>query len=214
LAVEEKGIYSVEKFIVARRLMYWQVYLHKTALCAEKMLVRTLQRARRLALQGVSLGVPQPLGLFLALPNTPALGSQLLLQFCQLSDDDVNLALKLWAQAAPCTVLQDLSHRLVNRRLLKLRFGREPAAPALLAAERERWATELNLPSPADAEDYVFAGEVSNLPYASALQDPDRTGILILGKDGQTRDLADAADMSNLQALSHRLTKHYTCTPG
>lgn len=223
LVVEEKGIYSVEKFIVARRLMYWQVYLHKTALCAEKMVGRVLDRARELLHHDPDgLAVAEPLRSFLRLPPQENLAEQEKAQwlsppwldrFVQLTDTDLQFALQQW-QHADDPVLADLCQRLMQRRLLKITLQREPFSPKWLAETRHRFRNQLPLPDAVGY--YVFSGQVSNLPYLDR-ESPADTPVIpridILMKTGELRPITEAADMANLRALAERVTKYYAVRP-
>jgi HD superfamily phosphohydrolase len=210
LVVEEKGIYSVEKFIVARRLMYWQVYLHKTGLAAEVMLLKILELAKQALQAGIDLpGVP-PLKELLALQQAGPYDEQRLVDcFVQLGDDDVLSAIKQWQHVQAAPLLADLCYRLVHRRLFKLRFAKEPFSNAYLQQLRERFQQELGLSEEA-LEAYVVHGEAQNLAYLPGADQP----ISILKKDGRLLELAQAADVSNIQAMGQTVTKYYVCTPG
>lgn len=211
LVVEQKGIYSVERFLVARRLMYWQVYLHKTAVSAEKTLVKALQRARDLQAAGTALPGPPDLLYFLARPaGVLPSDDELVARFVRLGDQDIWLALQQWC-SHPDSVLADLADRALNRRPFKIRFRTAPLTTEELAALRGRFQQEMNL-SEAEVKYYVFGGNVSNLGYRDTAT-PEEAPIRILMHDGRLLDLLAATDIPSLAALTERVTKHYVCTP-
>ncbi len=209
LVVEEKGIYSIEKFIVARRLMYWQVYLHKTVLSAEFMLVNVLSRAKELARSGQTLFASPALTLFLK--NEFSRDDfdrdlSLLEEFCQLDDFDIMGAMKVW-QKHPDSILSDLCQRLVRRKLFKIELRKEPYSENELKVAKTRVAKSLNL-SPEEASYYLIHNSIDNRAYstASAL-------IKIKFKNGRISDVAAASDHLNLTALSDLVEKHFLCYP-
>jgi HD superfamily phosphohydrolase len=208
LVVESKAIYSVEKFIVSRRLMYWQVYLHKAAMAAENMLVNLLRRARQLTERGEDIYLDQNLGYFF---HTPVSGEhinrEVIERFIQLDDDDVQFHIKKW-QYSPDKVLSDLSDGLLRRKLLKLRFQQEPVEPDVIAAELTNFCTRTGY-SPEEAAFFVFSGKVSNLAYIQKSEIP----ITVLFKNGETMDLAAASDLQNIETLSAPVTRYYMCYP-
>jgi len=208
LVVEEKGIYSVEKFIVARRLMYWQVYLHKTALVAENMLVLVLQRARQLLREGFPLECDPNLGWLLAHAEADADPQELIRRFTAIDDTEIMYGLKRWSQSST-PLIADLSNRLLKRRLLKIKFYPEEVSQEKLQNIQDHFAEKLNL-TPEAVEHYVFARKASNRAYEKASAEP----IQILYKDGSIRDLAEASDLENIGALSAEVVKHYLCFPG
>ncbi len=209
LVVEEKGIYSIEKFIVARRLMYWQVYLHKTVLAAEHMLVAILRRARELVEQGTALFGSPALQLFLSERFTETDFSdnpQLLSQFCKLDDYDILGAIKVW-QEADDVLLADLCKRLVSRRLFKIDLRKTPIEPAEIEHLRLK-ATKIFGLSPNEASYYVIADTIDNRAYNKAAH-----SIFVKFKDGSIVDAATASDHLNLSALSQTVEKHFMCFP-
>jgi HD superfamily phosphohydrolase len=207
LVVEEKGIYSIEKFLVARRLMYWQVYLHKTSLAAEQMLIKVLQRAKELAQSGVQLEVPESLAFFLYNEISAAdfsdPGRRLLDQFAQLDDFDVVMALKMMRRSED-VVLRELSQRLINRQLFRVELKNDPFPESQIEGMREEVKRKLNL---ADNEiDYfVFGGQESNRAYTT-LKDE----IYILFKNGTVSPLSSNEDIG---IQPKNITKHYLCYP-
>jgi HD superfamily phosphohydrolase len=207
LVVEAKGIYSIENFLMTRRLMFWQVYLHKTAIAAEKMLVNVLKRAKELAEQGVELFASPALHYFLYHPvdryaflNDP----QALEQFTDLDDNDIWSALKVWAKY-PDTVLSLLSTALLNRNLFKIEIEPKPFSAAYIADKQEKFARKYAI-STVEARYLISDDEISTNMYSEA-----DDSIAILFKDGSTKDIAEASDMLNIQLLSKKIRKYYCC---
>jgi hypothetical protein len=205
LVVEEKGIYSIEKFIVARRFMYWQVYLHKTVLSAEFMLVNALRRAQELARSGVELHCSPALRHFLYHKVTlsdlegdsAALG-----YYAALDDFDIAAALKVWQQHED-RVLSMLASHLVNRRLFKIEIQRESFSPNRVNSEIDRVAAKYGF-SKEEAAYFVIHSSVDNRAYNSQYD-----VIRILMKDGSVRDAAEVSDHLNIAALSSVVEKHF-----
>lgn len=205
LAVEIKGIYSVEKFLIARRLMYWQVYLHKTVLAAEHMLVKIIDRARLLARSGEKLFATPVFSMFLE--NTYhasdfAAGSPLIGRFAALDDFDIMASVKAWAQH-PDPVLSILCRGLVNRNLFKVKLQATPFDPEEVD-QLQRKAVKLFNISEKDLSCFVFTDRVENKAYNVTDEK-----INILMKDGSIKDVADASDNLNLAALSSPVTKYF-----
>ncbi len=204
LVVEEKGIFSIEKFLVSRRLMYWQVYLHKTVLCAEKMLVTTIMRAKELIRQGVPVSAPSPvLDYFLQQQQPPDIAEKLEL-FCQLDDVDILGAIKSWVRH-PDKVLAALCRMLVDRRLLKVRLQADPVSEEVLYQHRQEVAAFAGI-SESDATYLVFSGEASNTTY-----DPHEERIHILFKDGSVRDISGVDNALIQHNLARPVKKYYFC---
>lgn len=206
LMVEEKAIYSIEKFLVARRLMYWQVYLHKTVLSAEKMLVKIVQRARQLIRSGVKVRSGSAvLDFFLRLEDLDeSMVGANLDRFCLLDDFDVMSAVKQWMFHSD-TVLSTLSACLIDRRLLKVRFQATPFSDAYVAEMRSAVAQSLSI-SFEEAGYFVFTGDAVNTTYNPA----DET-IGILFKDGSVRDISQVDNALIHQTLSSPVKKYYFC---
>jgi HD superfamily phosphohydrolase len=202
LMVEEKGIYSIEKFLVARRLMYWQVYLHKTVLSAEQMLVRILTRAKELVGSG-ALRVDPEVPLYGFLEDMQALDLD---RFCRLDDSDVEGLLKRW-RFHPDRVLSTLSSWLIDRRLLKIRLGGAPVTPAELQETRRAVAQNLGI-SERDAGYFVFEGMASNSTY-----DARDEKIKVLFKSGEVRDISGVDNALIHQTLATPVKKFYFCYP-
>ncbi|OQD42904.1 phosphohydrolase [Croceivirga radicis] len=206
LVVEEKGLYSVEKFLMARRFMYWQVYLHKTSLAAEQLLVRILNRARELAASGVPLNISKTLEFFITREEDALLDQDALLMFTQLDDVDVLAALKGW-QFHEDFILSELSKIILNRNLLKVKVKNKPFNQAKLNHKRELVKKEFNLDD-SQVDYLVFTGAVGNQAY-----NIENENIHILSKNGKLVDVAKASDHFNLAALSEKVTKYYACYP-
>ena len=212
IVVEVKGIYSVEKFIVARRLMYWQVYLHKAALSADLMLGNILRRARELFEADQPLFLDENLGYFFRTsisPSTPS--KEVIERFIQLDDHDIEFAIKKW-QYAEDQVLSSLCRRLLNRRLLKLKIKDSPFSEKKLKKYRAKAMADFDLSEEA-AKYFVFSGKVSNQAYLGEVKGEEKDPILIRLKNGKLKDLAKASDMQNITALSAPVVKHYLCWP-
>lgn len=208
LVVEEKAIYSIEKFLVARRLMYWQVYLHKTVVACEMMLVETLRRAKMLALQGTGVFASPALLQFLTARHDRASfrDPAILGDFLKLDDHDVMGAVKVWCDH-PDKVLAQLATDLVHRRNLRIKLQNIPWDDTRIAELREKVAAQLGIPL-ADAAHFVITGNIVNNAY-----DPAKDRIELLYKDGSTRDIAEASDNLGIQALARPVTKWYLAWP-
>ena len=209
LAVEAKGIYSIEKFIVARRLMYWQVYLHKTVLAAEFHLTKILQRAKQLAREGKKVPAPKTLKIFLN--NTFrekefANNKEVFNAFLSLDDYDILSCIKNWCNH-PDKVLSTISQNLINRKLNKIVLQKEPIDQNQLEDLKKAGKKMYNL-SDNEISYLVYAGEISNNAYN---QEEDRINILF--KNGKVADIAEAADLLNISVLSKSVTKYYLCFP-
>ncbi|MEM7655828.1 MAG: HD domain-containing protein [Bacteroidota bacterium] len=208
LVYENKGIYSLEKFILARRLMYWQVYLHKAALSAEQTMVHILKRVRWLHEQGHPPAMGEPLRYFFTHHiQTDELDSEVLERFIQLDDNDVEYAIKQWQSAAD-RVLVDLCRRLMERNLLKVQLQTEPFSPDQVTNLRTRYQAQTGL-SEEESTYFVFDGKVANQPYFENSHEP----ISIWFKDGSLVDLATATDLQNIHALSEPVVKYFLCVP-
>ncbi len=207
LVVEEKGIYSVEKFLIARRLMYWQVYLHKTVLAAEQMLVQTLRRARELTRSGDPVDCSDNLAYFLYNDISPDRfhrdGHRALRTFALLDDFDVVSALKTWRQAAD-PLLAYLSACLLDRRLFRLELSNAPFERAYVEHIREQVLEESPF-GPSALPYLVFEGQETNSAYSTSKDE-----ILILHKNGRVLPMSESADHS---IQSQLITKYYLCYP-
>ncbi|MCC6251176.1 MAG: HD domain-containing protein [Bacteroidia bacterium] len=209
LTVEAKGIYSVEKFIIARRLMYWQVYLHKTVLCAEKMLVNILTRAKHLARNGAELPSTPPLNFFLK-NNFPLQefysDSKILEIFSRLDDYDIFTSIKMW-QWHNDRVLNLLCNSLVDRKLWHIEFSNTPFEQEFILKIKNKIKQALTL-SDEEAEYFVISDSVSNNAYK-----PGNDKINILYRDGTVKDIAEASDQLNISVLSNTVEKFFICYP-
>ena len=207
LVVENKGIYSVEKFLTARRLMYWQVYLHKTGVAAEQLLIRVLKRAKELTRQGVTLTASMPLMYFLKNDITlEHFNTEALELFSELDDYDIVAAMKAW-QYEDDFVLKNLCGMIINRDLLKCKLKKKPIKKELLTKHREALIAKYNI-SKTEADYFVFSGEVSNQAFTEKKQ-----RIKILHKNGKIEDIVKASDQLNIKALSKSVTKYFICYP-
>ncbi|GAA0745605.1 HD domain-containing protein [Gaetbulibacter jejuensis] len=207
LVVEEKGIYSVEKFLVARRFMYWQVYLHKTSLAAEQLLMRVLSRAKELTNKGVHLQASEPLQYFLK--NEISLddfNKETLEAFSRLDDYDIVSAMKTW-QFHEDFVLRNLCEMIINRDLLKVKIKNKKIKKDVLLKHTQNLMNKHSI-SKEEAEYFVFYGEISNQAYNAKKQ-----GINILQKNGKIVDIAKVSDQFNIKSLSKQVTKYYICYP-
>ncbi len=209
LVVESKGIYSIEKFIVARRIMYWQVYLHKTVISAEFLLINILKRANYLSENGTPPFATPALRTFLerkvtkaAFENEP----ELLDRFAELDDYDVLTAIKVWKHHAD-PVLSRLSGFMVDRELLKVKLYTEPVPGEKLDRLRSELAEAWRI-SPGEAAYFVFSDTIKNSAYSL-----DRDRINILYKNGELKDITEAADTLSLTVLSNPVEKHFLCLP-
>jgi HD superfamily phosphohydrolase len=207
LVVEEKGIYSVEKFLIARRFMYWQVYLHKTGLVAEQLLIRMLQRAKELVSKGVKLQSSKALDYFLENDVTlKAFNKEALQLFAQLDDYDIISAMKSW-QFHDDFVLRNLCEMIINRDLLKIKIKKKPIKKDRKQSHIKALVDKYAI-SEAEANYFVFTGEISNQAYEQNSQN-----INILYKTGKIQDIVKASDQLNLKALTKPVTKYFICYP-
>ena len=197
LMIEEKGIYSIEKFLVARRLMYWQVYLHKTVLSAEQMLRRIIKRAKL-----IQAPCQFPLQHFIELQNnniTPQ-------QFCEIDDHDVMMAIKQWT-THPDIVLSYLCKGILNRNLLKINYSTEPVNEEMIFQKTKETMSSLRI-SEEDANWLVFAGEASSRTYNF-----ENERIKILFKSGSIKDITAVDNALINENLKGKVKKYYICYP-
>ncbi|MBT8244773.1 MAG: HD domain-containing protein [Winogradskyella sp.] len=207
LVVEEKGLYSIEKFLIARRFMYWQVYLHKTGLVAEQLLTRMLQRAKELVKSGMSLEASEPLAYFLKHEvNLSNFDDKRLEIFSRLDDYDIVSAMKSW-QYHDDFVLRNLCDILINRDLLRVKLKNKPISKSRLNTHRKALMEEYSITQD-EADYFVFQGKITNQAYKSKKEQ-----INILFKNGKVKDITKASDQLNLKALSKPATKYYICYP-
>ncbi len=206
LAIDDKGIYSVEKFLVARRLMYWQVYLHKTVIVSETILTKVLQRARKLSLEGVELFSSSALRFFLKRNVEKEFTNEDLELFSKLDDYDVFGAIKEWANNDDF-ILADLSHRLVDRKLLKIEMGDKHIDENHVAELRAKVAKQFNI-SYEDADNYVITSKVENNAYKKGSD-----SIYLLKKNGDVQDIAFSPDQQSITAISEAMKKYFLIYP-
>ena len=209
LAIEAKGIYSIEKFIIARRLMYWQVYLHKAVLSGENLLVNILKRAKELAEKNTVLFCTPAFKKFLYNNYEQAdfIKSPALLEtFALLDDYDIMTSIKVWMDHKD-PVLSMLCKQLVNRRLSHVEMQKNPFKESQIQEIRDKFKKSLHL-SDKEVEYFVFTGNVTNEAYRA-----DKIRINILFKDGSVVDIAEASDQLSIDVLARTVKKYYLCYP-
>lgn len=207
LVVDIKGIYSIEKFLVARRLMYWQVYLHKTSTGAECMLINILKRAKELATQKKELFASPALAYFLYNHITADdfySSPEALRYFTLLDDSDIISAIKVWEEHEDL-VLSTLCKALTNRRLFKIKIQEEPIDTSIREKYLEQYIRDFKV-NRHDAEYFIGEKTVSTDTYNSK---DDKINILY--KDGTIKDISEASDMLNIQVLTKKVEKYYFC---
>ncbi len=214
LVIDEKGIYSLEKFLVARRLMYWQVYMHKTVIASENLLVKILQRAKELAEEGNDLYATPALKFFLNNKIeaadlkrdgnfTPGL---IATTFTRLDDSDILVSAKYWADSND-RVLADLSSRLMRRDLLAIELQDEPFEEERIN-DLKALTSKMTGIEPELTGYYVYSDTITNLAYA-----PGAPEVTILLKTGKTANISTVSDMFDHRFLSERITKYFLCYP-
>jgi HD superfamily phosphohydrolase len=209
LVVEQKAIYSIEKFLIARRLMYWQVYLHKTVLSAETLLTYILKRAKELASQDVDLFATPTLLLFLKNDFKAVdfkTNKKLLDQFTKLDDSDIMACIKVWCEH-PDKILSKLATNLLERKLFKIEMQSAPIAASykkkLISLVCKKYKINQQ-----EAKYFVYADQVNNSAYNA-----NQFNINILSNNGDLMDVAKASDQLNIQSLSQTVTKYFICYP-
>lgn len=206
LVVEAKGIYSIENFLMSRRLMYWQVYLHKTAVAAEKLLIKTFTRAKELSNKGVKLFASPALQYFLENNVDKSLfennRNEVLRHFVNLDDNDIWCALKVWTGHED-TVLSRLSRCLVDRQLFKTEVSAEPKNEEQIRGKVKEYMDAFDI-SEYEASYFYSANVISTNMYNEADDSID-----ILYNDGTIKDIAVASDMLNIELLSKKVDKYY-----
>jgi len=207
LAIEDKGIYSVENFLMARRLMYWQVYLHKTVIVSENLLTLALKRARYVISGGMDLFASSSFKHFLK-KNWQKEGftERDLELFARLDDYDVLGAIKEWTHCDD-KILSDLSKRIVNRQLFKIKLGDEIIDKAKVEELKYKVSQKLNI-SFEDASYYITSGKVENKAYSKGHEN-----IYLLKKDGDVQDIAFSPDQQSISAISELMKKYYLIYP-
>lgn len=209
LVIDEKGIYSIEKFLIARRLMYWQVYLHKTVIAAEAVLVKTLERASYLVQNGKQLFATPAFSYFLQnrvteyeFLNNP----HMLDMYSRLDDFDVFASIKVWSTDDD-PVLRMLCTKLTQRNLPAIEISNEPFDRDYIQTLYKAAATQLNI-SEQDASYFVFSDSVTNKAYS-----PEGFSIKVLYRNGLVKDIAEASDQYNITALTQPVRKYFLCYP-
>lgn len=209
LVVDEKGVYSIEKFIVARRIMYWQVYLHKTVLAAEFLLIKILTRAKELAMQNVQLFCTPALQHFLynKLNDKDFANNPLHLEtFALLDDYDILTSIKVWTNHED-VVLSMLCNMMINRKLYRVEISKTPFSEEKIESYKNNFISQNNL-SYAEKDYFVFTDVIENNAY-----NPKKDSIQILYKNGHTTDIGIASDQLNISSLSTPVKKYFLCYP-
>jgi len=205
LMVEEKGIYSIEKFLIARRLMYWQAYLHKAVLAAEEMLVKILRRAKQLSkINSSSLITGSGTDYFLFEFNGNV-DDTVLNKFCEIDDVDFEFAIKKWSKH-PDFILSELCNRILTRKLFKLKFQSSQVDASLLERKQEEIAMRYNI-SIADATFFAFCGSISNTIYKT-----NSEKINILFKDGSVKEITSIENTLINNSIAETVEKFYICS--
>ncbi|MBD8389050.1 HD domain-containing protein [Dysgonomonas sp. BGC7] len=206
LVVEAKGIYSIENFLMSRRLMYWQVYLHKTAVAAEKMMISTLARAKFLKGKGLTIFASPSLLYFLENEIEKNFfvthKEEVLRHFVNLDDNDIWCAMKVWTDNTD-VVLSKLSSCLINRKLFKIEIANEPMSQNQINEYVDLYKRQFGITE--DEASYFYS---SDLVYTNMYNEVDDS-IDILYNDGTIKDISEASDMLNIQLLSKKVEKHY-----
>jgi HD superfamily phosphohydrolase len=209
LVVEDKGIYSIEKFLISRRLMYWQVYLHKTVIAADQLLVNLLKRAKYLVENGVSLFATPAFELFLKSDPTKndfETDPKWLFNFAQLDDFDVFASLKVWATHSD-KILSDLCSNLVNRQLFRVEMQTNPFDPDYIGQLRQKTIHQLSL-APDEIDYYFTSDRVENKAY-----NPRHDRIMIKGKKNELTDISEASEQLNNAVMPTTVSKYLLCYP-
>jgi hypothetical protein len=207
LVIEEKGVYSVEKFLLSRRLMYWQVYLHKTGLCAELILTNILKRAKELAVKEKDISRNEVLDFFLTHNGNKEMFNKNKLQnFAKLDDYDIVMAIKTW-QSHPDKVLNTLCKMLINRDLFKVKLKKSPFKADKINIIRHNIQERYKL-SKEETGFFVYEGKTSNQAYSYEYQQ-----IMILYKNGNLKEISQISDQLNLKTLAKPVVKFYICYP-
>ena len=209
LVIEEKGIYSIEKFLIARRFMYWQVYLHKTVISAENTLIKILKRAKQLIQNGEDIFSSSALKIFLKnnyTVNNFKENDDILESFSKLDDHDIYSCIKEWSNHDDF-ILSSLSDRILNRNPLKIKTQNEKFSKKKINELKQKVSDKYNI-SIDDTNYLVFTDKVSNNAYQY-----HKTHINILMKNGEIKDITDASDQFNIDALSKTVNKYFLCYP-
>ena len=208
LVLESKAIYSIEKFLISRRIMYWQVYLHKTVVCAEEMLIKLILRAKNLVAQGQKLPCSKALAEFLYKDQADNLRSnkKLLVNYANLDDIDILSAVKSW-QYEEDKILAFLARSLQERKLFKIKLQEDPFDSKKIETVKHQIMKRFKLNEP-DADFLII-----NKSITSYLYNPKQVEIKILGKNGRLQDFDKASDQWSSLAMQKAVTKHYCCYP-
>jgi uncharacterized protein len=198
LMVEQKGIHSIEEFLISRRLMYWQVYLHKTVLAAEQMLIKIIERAKQ-----INADMHSNLQFFFS-NNIDYSNAELLKQFALIDDTDIMMAIKQW-QLHSDVILSTLCTRLLNRNLFKIRVENNPITDDELNKKLQNCMATFNV-SLADANYFVFSGAVENTTYKT-----EDDHIQILFKNGEVKDISEVDNAIIQKSVSGTVAKYYIC---
>ncbi len=207
LVVEAKGIYSIEKFLIARRLMYWQVYLHKTVLSSEQLLIKIIQRARKLCISGNTLFATPSLSFLLRgkfHKSDLQKNSYCFEQFASLDDSDIIASIKVWSVSND-PILRELCLMLINRKLYKIRIKNDRFDSKVLKKFHGKAGIKFRLEKKEDAGYFAFTGSVTNSAYSSEEK------INIFYKDQTVRDIAAASDLPNILVMSKPVRKYFLC---
>jgi HD superfamily phosphohydrolase len=209
LVIEEKGIYSIENFLISRRLMYWQVYLHKTVIAAEQLLVKILERARQLALGGTEIFASPALQHFLKqrISEEAFFADPIhLAQFIKLDDQDIFTSIKVWTEH-PDHILSELCRMLTGRNLYRIEISNEAPEQERINILKDTTAGVYHI-SRAETDYFVFTAVIMNRAYNAGT-----SNINILLKNSTIIDIAKASDLSNLESLDKTVRKHILCYP-
>lgn len=204
LVVEEKGIYSIEKFIIARRLMYWQVYLHKTTLAADQLITNIMKRAKEIIANGFELQTTDDLLYFLKLPHPITISNLLLEKFNKIDDSDLILNVKQW-QYCDDFVLSKLCKSLINRKLPKIIIQNKPFDKSFIEEKKNQAFAKIKGLDNSTIDYFVNKGTAQNEAYKT------KGTIKILTKQDELKDLASASDNYNIESLTKTVTKYYLC---
>lgn len=205
LVVDEKGIYSIENFLVARRLMYWQVYLHKASIAYENMLIKTLLRAKELALDGIEVFASPSLAYFLKNKideSTFFDTNEGLSHFVNIDDNDIWTSLKAWANHSD-NILSLLSRSMVNRKLFKIELTEEPSKQSHIEEQKERLAKHFGI-TIEQTHYFINSGIIENKMY-----DPYDNSIDLLYKDGSIKNITESSDLLKTTSLPQKAQKYY-----
>jgi HD superfamily phosphohydrolase len=207
LVVDSKGIYSIENYLTSRRLMYWSVYLHKTAVAYEKVLINLLTRAKQLAQQGKDIFAPPQLRFFLynnVESKDFTLGSEALRNYELLDDNDLWSSIKVWAQNDD-KILSILAGDMINRNIFKVEIHENHIDEETISALQNKLAEEAGV----SIEEAQYLFSVSRIQ--KDMYDVNDDQISILYKDGTIKDITDASDLLNVSLLSKKIRKYYLC---